>query len=614
MNRRTFAFACGATLAARAADTAKPNILWITCEDIGPQLGCYGDTYAKTPTLDALAARGARFRMAWSNAPVCAPARTTIISGMYPPSTGSENMRSEVKLPEGMRMYPWYLREAGYYTTNNAKEDYNLEHTGKVWDESSNKAHWRNRKPDQPFFAIFNFTTTHESQIWPRKKPVEHDPAKARVPAYQPDVPEVRRDWAQYYDNITTMDGQAAGVLKQLQEDGLADNTIVIFYGDHGPGMPRGKRWPYNSGLRVPMIVYVPEKFKHLAPSGYKPGAELSQLVGFVDLGPTVLSIAGMKPPAHMQGKAFMGSHAAAANKMLFGFRGRMDERVDCVRSATDGRYSYLRQFMPHKPYGQHVAYMFNMPTTVVWKKMYDAGELKPPQTYFWETKPPEELYDLQSDPDEVKNLAGSPEHKSTLMRFRKAMHEHMVSTRDVGILPECEVLARSPDGAPYNLGHDPKRFAMERVLETAEMASLKPDPAALTRRLSDPDSGVRYWAVLGLQIKGADAVKQAKSELRKVLNDGSAGPKIAAAETLGRFCDEDDLKEALRVLGEMAPADKNGVAASVLAMNAITTLGKKAQPLLTTIKSMNSRDPKAPQKMQEYVPRLVKTLTAELS
>jgi uncharacterized sulfatase len=301
---------------------------------------------------------------------------------------------------------------------------------------------------------------------------------------------------------------------------------------------------------------------------------------------------------------------------MLFGFRGRMDERIDCVRSATDGRYVYLRQFMPHKPYGQHIGYMFNMPTTQVWKKQYDSGRLKAPQTYFWETKPSEELYDLQSDRDEVKNLAGSPAHRDTLMRFRKALHEHMVSTRDVGILPECEMLARATDGVPYNLAHDPERYPIERILETAEMASLRDarDAAKLVKRLSDPDSGVRYWAALGLQMLGEESVRSARTELRKLLNDASGGPKITAAETLGRFGGDEDVREALGVLREMAPADKNGAAASILAMNAITTLGKKAQPLLETIRTMNARDPRSPDRLQEYPVRLVKTLTQDLS
>src|SRR6266545_2020752 len=304
LTRRGFTAALGGGTLAAAPPAERPNILWLTCEDIGPQLGCYGDAYADTPNLDRLAAGGMRYRYAWSNAPVCAPARTTIISGLYPPSTGSEHMRSMTSLAPEMKMYPTLLREAGYYTSNNAKEDYNLEHTGKVWDESSQRAHWRKRAPGQPFLSVFNFLITHESQVRTRPHKWIHDPGKAPVPPYHPDTLEVRQDWAQYYDNITTMDGMEAKVLKELHDDGLTDSTIVFFYGDHGAGMPRSKRWPYNSGLHVPLIVHVPEKFRHLAPKEYRPGGTSDRMAAFVDLAPTVASIAGIKPPAYMQGSA----------------------------------------------------------------------------------------------------------------------------------------------------------------------------------------------------------------------------------------------------------------------------------------------------------------------
>ena len=245
-----------------ADDTPRPNILWITSEDNGPHLGCYGDEYATTPSLDGLAARGMIYQTCWSNAPVCAPARTTIISGMYPTSLGAEHMRSMTRLPASFKMYPQYLRDAGYYCTNRSKEDYNLEKPDKVWDESSRNAHWKNRTDKQPFFAISNHTISHESKLRTRPHKAVHDAAKVRVPAYHPDTPEVRQDWAQYYDRITEMDALAGKNLQELADAGLADDTIIFYYGDHGSGMPRSKRWPYNSGLQVPLIVYIPEKYR----------------------------------------------------------------------------------------------------------------------------------------------------------------------------------------------------------------------------------------------------------------------------------------------------------------------------------------------------------------
>ena len=297
------------SLSARSAQTAQrlPNILWITSEDHGPHLGCYGDRFASTPNVDALAAKGMRYAHAWSNAPVCAPARTTLISGMYPPSTGSEHMRSLVAYPRGKQMFPQLLRQAGYYVTNNAKEDYNLEQPGEVWNESSSKAHWQKRAAGQPFFAVFNSEKSHESRIRIRPHVQVHNPAKVRIPAYHPDTPEVREDWAQYYDVVSEADADAGKRLKELSDAGLAEETIVFYYADHGSGMPRSKRWPYNSGLQMPLIVYIPEKFRHLAPPEYKAGGESNRLVSFVDFAPTVLSLAGVKPPAWMQGHAFMG-------------------------------------------------------------------------------------------------------------------------------------------------------------------------------------------------------------------------------------------------------------------------------------------------------------------
>ncbi len=344
-------------LRTHAADL--PNILWLTSEDNGPHLNCYGDDYATTPNLDALAKKGMIYTRAISNAPVCAPARTTIISGMYPPSTGSEHMRSMTSLPAQFKMYPAYLRKMGYYCTNNSKEDYNLKKEGEVWDESGRKGHWKNRPKGKPFFAIFNSTVSHESQIRKRPHKQVHDPAKVRIPAYHPDHPEVRKDWAQYYDKLTDMDSQVGAKLKELKDAGLEDDTIVFYFGDHGSGMPRSKRWPFFSGLQVPLIIHIPEKWKHLASSNYQANTKSDRQVGFVDLAPTLLSIAGMKPPSHMQGHAFMGKHEAPIQMYGYGFRGRMDERYDMVRSVVGKRYIYIRNYMPHKLYGQHVGYMF---------------------------------------------------------------------------------------------------------------------------------------------------------------------------------------------------------------------------------------------------------------
>ncbi len=401
------------------ATTPRPNILWITSEDNGPQLGCYGDEFADTPNIDSLAARGMKYQHCWSNAPVCAPARTTIISGIFPTSLGAQHMRSQVKLPEMVQLYPQIFRELGYYCTNNSKEDYNLETPVKVWDESSNKAHWRNRQPGQPFFAVFNYTISHESKLRTRPHNAIHEASKVTVPPYHPDTPEVRQDWAQYYDRLTEMDALVGKTLLELAEDGLDDSTIVFYYGDHGSGMPRGKRWLYQSGLHVPLIVHVPERYQSLVDGQYASGSTSERLVSFVDLMPTVLSLAGMRPPSYLQGQAFLGKFATEDPQYIYGFRDRMDERYDMSCAVRDEQYMYIRNFYPQRPQGSFLAYMFQTPTTQVWKDLFDAGKLNEAQAFFWKPKPSEELYDLQADPYQVNNLAAQPEHEQLLARMR---------------------------------------------------------------------------------------------------------------------------------------------------------------------------------------------------
>jgi arylsulfatase A-like enzyme len=597
-----------------AAAEARPNILWITCEDIGPHLHACGDDYSVTPNLDRLAQRGTIYMNAWSNAPVCAPARTTIISGVYPPATGGEHMRSMAPMPRGWKMFPGYLRDAGYYCSNNAKEDYNLEKPPGTWDDSSKKGHWRNRDAGQPFFSVFNLEITHESQIRTRPHKWTHDPAKVRVPAYHPDTLEVRQDWAQYYDNITTMDGQAGRILADLEKDGLAGDTIVFFYGDHGSGMPRSKRWPYNSGLNVSIVASIPEKFRHLAPKDYRPGEKNSRLVGFVDLAPTMLSLAGVRAPDFYQGHAFMGPHAAPARAYSFGFRGRMDERYDCVRTVRDARYVYVRNYMPHKIYGQHLAYMWETPTTRVWERLYKEGKLNAAQRKFWEPKPAEELYDLEHDRDEVNNLAASAEHRPVIERLRKAHREHELEIRDIGLLPEADMQARGKGSSPYEAGHDPKRYPAERVLDAAEVASsLRPGVHAdLERAMSDPDAGVRYWGVMGVLMRGAEETNAERPRLQKAMrDDASPSVRIAAAEALGRYGTEDDLRGALQTLLGLADPVKNGAYVAMQALGAIDALGRKADAIRQQVAALPNADPAAPARVRtEYIKRLIESIT----
>lgn len=595
----------------RAAD--QPNILWITSEDNGQQLGCYGDPYADTPNIDSLAKRGLRYLHAWSNAPVCAPARTTIISGRFPTSDGSEHMRSEVPMPEGCKMYPQLLREAGYYCTNNSKEDYNLIKPDGVWDDSSKKAHYLNRRPGQPFFAVFNILTSHESQIRLPGHVLVHDPAKAPLPPYHPDTPEVRHDWAQYYDKITEMDREVGQRLAELEKAGLADDTIIFYYGDHGAGMPRSKRWPYNTGLRVPMVVYFPQKFAHLAPKDYQPNGASTRLISFVDLAPTLLSIIGKEAPEYFQGKAFAGAYVKPAAEFMHGFRGRMDERYDLVRSVSDGRYVYLREYMPHLPYGQYLGYMFQMPTTQVWKQKFDDHQLTEVQQHFWQSKPVEELYDLQTDPWEVHNLAESREYQEILNRLRKAQQEQIKTIRDIGFIPEAERLRIAADKAPRDIFREDSVYPLAEVLALANLASdtRHQDLTPFITALSHANGIVRYWGVMGLLMRKTEGETTGSPLLLKLLNDESPSVRVAAAEALGIYGPAGDLPKAFEVL--LAASTSQGNTAIVIeALNVVDRLGGKASPIKSKLEeaSLSPKDEKGTDgRLTEYPKRLMEKM-----
>jgi uncharacterized sulfatase len=485
---------CGLTLyapgATQATQTARPpNILWISSEDISPDLGSYGDAYSITPNLDRLAAQGARYTNAFATAPVCAPSRSAIITGMYPTTIGSMHMRSKAVPPAGVKAFTEYLRAAGYYCANNSKTDYNFEAPpahrppDTVWDDCSATAHWRNR-PDksQPFFAVFNIMVTHESQTrateaqykrnTARLAPEQfHDPAKAKLPPYYPDTPLVRKDWARYYDNITAMDYIVADILKQLEDDGLANDTIVFFWGDHGRGLPRAKRFVYDSGLRVPLIVRWPGQIK--------PGTVNDELVCLFDLGPTALSLAGAPIPAHMQAQAILGAHKKSPRQYAFAHRDRMDEAYDTMRSVMDKRYHYIRNFHPDRPYAQYIDYLEEMPTMKELRRLYKGHmnaldpnygkALNPAQLRFMAAdKPPEELYDLTFDPHEINNLADSPRHQAILKRMRAALDNWRKETKDLGDAPEMELRERMRPGGVW------QKVAAPAVSESAAGSEVK--------------------------------------------------------------------------------------------------------------------------------------------
>jgi arylsulfatase A-like enzyme len=440
------------------APTPRPNIVWISNEDMSPHLGAYGDRLARTPTLDQFAKQAIRFTHAFSTAPVCAPSRAAIITGMYQASIGAQHMRTtEDRVPElpgpylavppfYVKAFPEYLRAAGYYTSNRAKTDYQFGVPFTIWDELGARAHWRNRPdPSQPFFSVFNIEVTHESQIFPssparKGKPLITDPKEVSIPPYYPDTPAVREELARMYDNIADMDGQVAQLLRQLDEDGLSDNTIVFYWSDHGDGVPRAKRSLYDSGLRVPLMIRIPPRLGQIA----SPGTVRDDLVSFVDLAPTVLSLAGVEVPAHMQGRALVGPRTGPAPAYVFGARDRMDAEYDMMRSARDARFLYIRNFTPELPYAGHIIYRNQSAIMQEWFRLQAEGALAgSPALWMRTARPPEELFDVRRDPHQVENLAGDPAHRATLERMRGAVVEWMARIGDQGLINEAEMIQR---------------------------------------------------------------------------------------------------------------------------------------------------------------------------
>jgi len=601
-----FSAACAV---AAAAD--RPNILWITCEDTSPHLGAYGDTFAVTPQLDAFARESVRYTQAFAYTGVCAPSRSCLITGVYPLRLGSHHMRSTAPLPAEVKPFPAYLRAAGYYASNNVKEDYNFTTPRGSWDESSNSAHWRKRAPGQPFFSVFNFTVTHQSQIFcddatyakntRRLTPAQRrDPAKVAVPPFHPDTPEFRREWARHYENVTAMDYQVGDVLAELARDGLAEDTIVFFFSDHGTGMPGVKMWAWGPSLQVPFMVRFPKKWQHLAPAA--PGATTDRLVSFVDFAPTILSLTGVMAPTYFQGAAFLGAKAGAPRDLIFGGKDRQGEAVDLVRYVRDRRFQYLRNFHPHVPHAQFMSYNWQHASMRAWEQLHRDGKLAgPPARFFAPRKPVEELYDVQSDPWQVRNLAADPAYAGELARLRAALAAQMQSAGDLGLLPERELHARSVRSTPYAIATDANLNPLAELQRAAALAN-RLDPReipGLTALLRANDSAVRWWGALGLLALGADAAP-ARAALLTALGDPSPDVRLPVAETLMRL---DGADRALPVLEAALRSDD--IFARFGALNAAHRLGPLARPLLPAIRAAKLTSPEN-KDMTDYVGRMV--------
>ncbi len=477
----------------------RPNILWLVAEDLSPVIPPFGDSTVQTPNLSRLAAEGVCYDRFFSPAPVCAPARAAIATGKYPVTIGANHMRTgpwfapdlpdsilqrfrrywppgiplyEAVPPPEVRMMSELLRAAGYYCTNNAKEDYQFRRTLTAWDESSNRAHWRKRPPGKPFFAVFNFGVTHESQIWAKQNDSLLVPPELPVPVppYLPDTEVGRRDVRRMYSNVVEMDAQVGEILRQLEADGLLDSTVIFWYTDHGGPLPRQKRMLYDSGIRVPLIVRFP--------GGRWGGLRDGRLLSFIDLAPTVLSLAGLKPPDWMDGRSFLGPYATRQERRyLFAAADRFDETTDHVRAVRDSRFKYIRYLEPDKPMFLHVQYRDQMPIMQELYRLRDKGRLSYEQAlWFRSRKPPEELFDTQTDPHELHNLAEDPRYRAKLLELRRALDDWLQTHEDLCLLPEKELLkrfwpeGRQPQTAAPRLTQTQNRIALECPTEGASI------------------------------------------------------------------------------------------------------------------------------------------------
>lgn len=574
---------------AAAAPKARPNILWLVSEDNNPYIGAYGNRLVRTPAIDGLAARGVRYANAFSTAPVCAPSRYSIITGASAEGNAPANhMRALSKLPEGWSTTPGFMRAAGYYCTNNSKTDYNCDiDANAVWDESSLTAHWRNRPAGKPFFSVFNFMTTHESVLF-HAGSGRIKPADVEVPPIYPDTPAIRADIAAYHNLVEKMDGEVGRQLEALAQAGLAEDTIVFYYADNGGVLPKSKRYCSDRGLRVPLIAYYPPKWAHLAPA--KAGSVVNAPVTLMDLPPTILHLAGQPVPAQMQGRPLV--RGATPPKYAFGMRNRMDERYDFVRTVTDGRWRYTRNYMPHLPSGQYGSFEWQAKGYQSLEAEYLAGRLTPAQRRFFEPRAFEELYDLRADPHELENLASAPAGRAKLRELRTALDAHMLATNDNGFIPE---------GSPLE-GHGPSRkpgaYPLRKLMRIGALAAERKEGnlPRLVEGLTDANEAVRYWNAMGL-VMLADKAAPALPALRERLA-GEASPQVRVllAEAIGRTGATD---EALPVLRRLV-ADDPSMRVKLLAVNALTNLrAADAETIATMRRATAIKD--------EYVARAAK-------
>ena len=586
------------TLCPLALAADRPNILWLTCEDNNVNwVGCYGNPYAHTPNIDKLAAEGFQYMHCYANAPVCAPSRSTWITGVHALSMGTYPMRSRYDIPHDLiRYYPDLLKDAGYYVGNARKTDYNIggRPDGEAWD--TNKVNWETLKKQQPFFMVINNTKSHESKAFGRVDNTKHNPDDVRLAKYHPDIPKIRQNYAHYHDQMEKMDSDIGLALTESEKRGMAEDTIVVHNSDHGGVLARSKRFLFNSGTHCPLIIRIPEKFSHLRPG--KPGTKVDTMVSFIDMTKTWLNICGAQSPDYLQGRIFLGPDAESRDYHV-SFRGRMDERCDNVRAIRDKKLLYIRNYMPYAPWGQHLNYLWKMEATQAWEQHHRAGKTNAMTGRFFGTKPMEELYDTSVDPDNVNNLIANPKYAKDIARLSKAMDQWQVKNFDSALLPESEVVKRAEDNGItiYELVRNPALYDLKAYQQASSLA-LEQDAANLPtfyKNLSASDAGVRYWAIVGcFNLQQSTALNM--QFIRASLGDRSHHVRVMAAWILYR---NGDKQPAQQCWNELL---RESSYASLKIFNVIDWIGDGVEPYAEAMKSCEFSHQGYVARMQDYL------------
>ena len=579
-----YAYLTGLSLLVQAAE--RPNILWLTSEDNNVNwIGCYGNPHVNSPNIDQLATEGFRYTHAFANAPVCAPSRSTWITGVHALSMGTHPMRSRYKIPHDLiKYYPDLLKTSGYYVGNAKKTDYNIggREDNECWDNSKN-VDWDKLKKNQPFFQVINSTQSHESNAFGDFQKTRHSPEDITLRKYHPDLPTMRLNYAKYHDAIQGMDQAIGDALKQLRAMGLADNTIVIYNSDHGGVLPRSKRFLFTGGIHCPLIIRIPEKYKDLWPAE-KPGMTVDRIVSFIDMPATWLRITDTKIPAIMHGQAFLGAESRSERAFHYAYRTRMDERNENARAICDKQFLYIRNYMPYAPWMQPLNYLWKMKATQAWVEHVESGKASKVEARFFEPKGwTEELYDIEQDPDNINNLIDNPEYAQVIKRMRENLRSWQKAVFDTGMLPESEMvkLAAQNNTTIYEVARDRSLYNLPQLLDAADLALEENETnlLALRRLLNSPDLGLRYWGIVGCFL-----LDDTQSAL-KCLEDDSHEVRAMAGWLLLRSGDK---RMGLQCLEHLL---KENSYATLSVLNIIDWAGDDAKPLLPTIRALKLKN-----------------------